>query len=130
MTHLVFPLTHPIRAKHVGLSLIVQEIMAFRLKCSFLYSSHTLNPCSQSFCMSSVNGSKKTSMSMPACLGSDMRVVNKRYFHLWHNHGGRLYMHIITGHVLCGFLISLKGFIPSMLRTNLILFPLVALSGP
>jgi hypothetical protein len=32
-----------------------------------------------------------------------MRVVNRRYFQLWHNHGGRLYMHIITGQVLCGF---------------------------
>jgi hypothetical protein len=94
--------------------------MAFRLKCSFLYSSHTCTPCSQSFCMSSINGSKKTSMSMPACLGLDMRVVNRRYFHLWHNHGGRLYMHIITGQVLCGFIISLKGFIPSVLRPNLI----------
>jgi hypothetical protein len=29
-----------------------------------------------------------------------MSVVNKRYFLLWHNHGGRLNMHIITGHVL------------------------------
>jgi hypothetical protein len=30
-----------------------------------------------------------------------MRVVNRRYFHLWHNYGERLYMHIITGQVLC-----------------------------
>jgi hypothetical protein len=49
-----------------------------------------------------------------------MRVVNKRYFHLWHNHGGRLNIHIITGHVLCGFLISPNGFIPSVLSLNLI----------
>jgi hypothetical protein len=94
--------------------------MTFRLKCSFLYSSHTLTPCSQSFYMSFINGSKKTSISMPTYLGLDMRVVNRRYFRLWHNHGGRLYMHIITGQVLCGFLISLKGFIPSVLRPNLI----------
>jgi hypothetical protein len=94
--------------------------MAFRLKCSFLYSSHTLTPCSQSFCMSSINGYKKTYISMPACLGPDMRVVNRRYFRLWHNRGGRLYMHIITGQVLCGFLISLKEFIPSVLTQNLI----------
>jgi hypothetical protein len=120
MTHHVFPLTYPIRAKRAGLSLIVQKIMAFRLKSSFLYSSHTLIPCSHSFCMSSINGSRKTSMSMPACLGLDMRVVNRRYFHLWHNHGERLYMHIITGQVLCRFLISPKGFIPSVLRPNLI----------
>jgi hypothetical protein len=120
MTHHVFPLTCPIRDKHAGLSLIVQKIMTFRLKCSFLYSSHKLNPCSQSFCMSSINGSKKIFISMPACLGSDMRIINRRYFHLWRNHGGRLYMHIITGQVLCGFLISPKGFIPSVLRRNLI----------
>jgi hypothetical protein len=120
MTHPVFLLTYLVRDKRVGLSLIVQKIMAFRLKCSFLYSSHTLTPCSQSFCVSSINGSKKTSISMPTCLGVDMRVVNRRYFCLWHNHGGRLYMHIITGQVLCGFLISPKEFISSVLRPNLI----------
>jgi hypothetical protein len=77
--------------------------MAFRLKCCFLYSSHTLTTCSQSFCMSSINGSKNISMSMTACLGLDMRVINRRYFRLLHNHRGRyfhLYMHIITWHVL------------------------------
>jgi hypothetical protein len=57
---------------------------------------------------------------MPDCLGSDMRVVNRRYFRLWHNHGGRLNMHIITSQVLCVFLISPKGFIPSVLSPNLI----------
>jgi hypothetical protein len=120
MTHHVFPLTCPVRAKHAGLSLIVHKIIAFRLKCSFLYSSHTLTPCSQSFCMSFINGSKNTSISTLACLGPDMRVVSRRYFHLWHNHGRRLYMHIITGQVLCGFLISPKEFIPSVVRPNLI----------
>jgi hypothetical protein len=120
MTHPVFPLICPVRGKRAGLSLIVQKIMAFRLKCSFLYSSHTLTPCSQSLCMSSINDSKKTFISLIACLGPNMRVVNERYFHLWHNHGGRLHMHIITRQVLCGFLISLKGFIPSVLRPNLI----------
>jgi hypothetical protein len=29
-------------------------------------------------------------------------------------------MHIIVGQVLCGFLISIKGFIPLLLRPNLI----------
>jgi hypothetical protein len=120
MTHVFFPLTCPVRAKHAGLSLIIQKIMAFRLKCYLLYSFQTLNPCSQSFCISSINGSKKTSMSIPACLGPNMSVVNKRYIHLWHNHCGRLNMHITTSHILCGFLISLKGFIPSVLRPHLI----------
>jgi hypothetical protein len=120
MTHVVFPLTCPVRAKRVRLSLIVQKIMAFRLKCCLLYSSHTLTPCFQSFCISSINGSKKTSISILACLGPDMSVVNKRYFHLWYNYGGRLNMHIITSNVLCGFLISPKRFIPAVLRPNLI----------
>jgi hypothetical protein len=119
-THAFFPLTYPVGAKHAGLSLIVEKTMAFRLKCCLLYSSHTLTPCFQSFYISSINGSKKTSMSIPACLGPNMSAVNKRYIHLWHNHGVRLNMHIITVHVLCEFLISLKGFIPSVLRPNLI----------
>jgi hypothetical protein len=92
--------------------------MAFRLKCCLLYSSHIVTPYSQSLCMSFINGSKKTSISLPACLGPDTRVVNKRYFCLWHNHGGRLNMHIITGHILCGFFISSNGFIPSVLSPN------------
>jgi hypothetical protein len=57
---------------------------------------------------------------MPACLGLDMRVINRRYFRLWHNHGWILYMHIITGQVMCGFLISSKAFITLVLRPNLI----------
>jgi hypothetical protein len=57
---------------------------------------------------------------MSACFGPNMRVLNRRYFRLWHNLGGRLYMHIITGQVLCAFLISPKGFIPLVLRSNLI----------
>jgi hypothetical protein len=59
-------------------------------------------------------------MSLSACLGPDMGIVNKRYFRLWHNHGGRLNMHIITDYVLCGFHISLNGLIPSVLSSNLI----------
>jgi hypothetical protein len=77
--------------------------MEFRLKCCLLYSSYIVTQYSQSFYISSITSSKKISMSLPACLGPDTRVVNKRYFHLWHNHGGRLNMYIITGHVLCGF---------------------------
>jgi hypothetical protein len=94
--------------------------MAFRLKYCLLYSSHIVTPYSQSFCMSSIYSSKKASMSLPACLGPDMSGVKKRYFHLWHNHGGKLNMQIITSHVLCGFLISLNGLISSMLSPNLI----------
>jgi hypothetical protein len=36
--------------------------------------------------MSSINGSKKTSMSMLGCCSPDMRVVNRRYFRVYaHN---------------------------------------------
>jgi hypothetical protein len=66
---------------------------------------------------------------MPTCLGLDMRVVNRRYFCLWHNHGGRLYMHKITSQVLCGFLISLNEFIPLVLRPNLIFLRLLEKSS-
>jgi hypothetical protein len=71
-----------------------------------------------------------------------MRVVNRRYVCLWHNHGGRLYIHIITGQVLCGFLISqrihsigakTKSNIPWIIRKVLIMakdemFPLPTIS--
>jgi hypothetical protein len=120
MTHVIFALTCPVRDKNVGLSLIVYKIMAFRLKCCLLYSSHIVTSYFQSFYMSSINGSKKIFMLIPACLGPDMRVVIKRYFRLWYNYKGRLNMHIITGYVLCGFLISLNGFIPSVLSSNVI----------
>jgi hypothetical protein len=120
MTHDVFPLTCPIKDKCAGLSLTVERIMTFRLKCCLLYSSHIVAPYSQSFCMSSINGCKKISMSISTCLGPNARVVYKRYFHLWYNHGGILNMHIITSHLLCGFLISQNRFIPSMLSPNLI----------
>jgi hypothetical protein len=49
-----------------------------------------------------------------------MRVVNRRYVLLWHNHEERLYMNITTGKVLCGFLIPPKGLIPFVIRPNLI----------
>jgi hypothetical protein len=49
-----------------------------------------------------------------------MRVVNKKYFRLWHNHDRRLNIHIIIGHVLCEFLISPNGLIPSVLSPNLV----------
>jgi hypothetical protein len=62
----------------------------------------------------------KIYMSLPAYLGPDMGVVNKRYFHLWHNHDARLDIHIITDDVLCRFLISLNGLIPFVLSPNLI----------
>jgi hypothetical protein len=48
---------------------------------------------------------------------------------LWHNHGERLNMHIITDHILCELLISLNGFIPSVLSPNLIFLGLLEKSS-
>ena len=55
---------------------------------------------------------------MPGCFSPCMRMVSRRYFHLWHSHGGRLNMDSSTGHVLCVLLLSPNGFIPSMLNAN------------
>jgi hypothetical protein len=92
--------------------------MAFRLKCCLLYSSHIVSSYSQSFCMSSINGSKNiyvnTSLFMTRYEGCQWKI------HLWYNHVGTWNIHIITDNVLCGFLISPDGFIPSMLSPGLI----------
>jgi hypothetical protein len=55
-------------------------------------------------------------MSTLGCVGSEIRMVSKMYFHFYINHGGRLYMVRITGHGLCLLLLSANGFIPSILR--------------
>jgi hypothetical protein len=89
------------------------------VKLSCRYASQTRTPSSHSFYMSSIKGSKNTSISMSSCFGPETRIVNKRYFLLWHNHEGMLYMLRITDQVLCGFVISPKGFIPSVLKANL-----------
>jgi hypothetical protein len=46
-------------------------------------------------------------------------MVSKMYFRFCINHGGRLYIVRITGHVLCLLLLSANGFIPSVLSANL-----------
>jgi hypothetical protein len=58
-------------------------------------------------------------MSNPGCVGPEIGMVSKMYFRFYINHGGRLYMVRITGHVLCLLLISANGFIPSVLSANL-----------
>ena len=81
------------------------------------------------FFMSSIKGSKKTSMSTAGCVGPEIRSVSKRYFHFCINQRGRLYMVRITGHVLCLLLLSANGFIPSVLRANLTFRGSLANSG-
>ena len=94
--------------------------IARRLKSSCLYSSHIRTPSScHSNNSSSTNGLKYTSMSFPGCFGPGISIGIMMNFHFMHSHGGRLYMHRVTGQVLCPLLISPKGFMPSVLKPNL-----------
>jgi hypothetical protein len=97
---------------------IMQKIMTFRWKCCFLYPSHSLTPCSQSFCTSSINGSKKSFMSMSTCLGPDMRVVNRRYFCLWPNHREDMLRRPEPRKPPCSCGLSIESFSPSNQRTS------------
>src|SRR6185503_3768946 len=68
---------------------------------------------------SSTNGLKYTSMSFPGCFGPRISIGIMMNFRFMHSHGGRLYMHRVTGQVLCPLLISPKGFMPSVFKPNL-----------
>jgi hypothetical protein len=78
--HPVFPLICPDNEKFAGRSLMVTNMIARRLKCSRLNSSHSRNPSFQSSSMSSIKGSRKTSMSIPGWFGPCMRIVSRMYF--------------------------------------------------
>jgi hypothetical protein len=67
-----------------------------------------------------MSGSSNTSISMLACFGPWIRIDNIRYFLLWHNHVEMLYIVRLIDHVLCTMLFSPNGFIPSVLKANLI----------
>jgi hypothetical protein len=95
-------------------------MIAFSLKYSYWYWSHIRIPSFQSFAISSISCSRNTSILMRACFGPRIRIDNIRYFLLWHNHVGILYITRMTGHVLCTVLFSPNGFIPSVLKANLI----------
>ena len=104
----------PNRLLRAGQSLMVTNNNARRLKSSCLYSSHIRTPflchSNNSF---STNGLKYTSMSFPGCFGPGISICIMMNFRFMHSHGGRLYMHRVTGQVLCPLLISPKGFKPS-----------------
>jgi len=101
-------------------SLMVTNNNARRLKSSCLYSSHIRTPSSRhSNNSSSTNGLKYTSMSFPGCFGPEISIGIMMNFRFMHSHGGRLYMHRVTGQVLCPLLISPKGFMPSVFKPNL-----------
>jgi len=110
----------PNRLLRTGQSLMVTNNNARRLKSSCLYSSHIRTPSSRhSKNSSSTNGLKYTSMLFPGCFGPGISIGIMMNFRLMHSHGGRLYMHRVTGQVLCPLLISPKGFMLSVLKPNL-----------
>src|SRR6266498_4722980 len=100
------------------------KIMARSVKHSCLNSSHTSSPSFHSFAISSSNGSRNTSISFPGCFGPWINIDSIRYFRFIHSHEGILRMDRTTGHVLCELLMSLNGFIPSVLNANLTFLPL------
>ncbi len=108
---------------------MVTNMIARRVKCFLQYSSHTRNPSFHISFMSSINGSRNTSMSIPGCFGHYIRIVNKIYFRFWQIHVGKLYMVSSTGQVLCELLKSPNGFIPSVLKTNLTFLGSFTISG-
>ena len=103
-----------------GQSLIVKNNNARRLKFSCLYSSHIRTPSSpQSNKSSSTNGLRYTSMSFPDYFGPWISTGIMMNFRFKQSHGGRLYRQRVTGQVLWPLLISPKGFMPSVLKSNL-----------
>jgi len=94
---------------------------ARRLKSSCLYSSHIRTPSLRyRNNSSSTNGLKYTSISFPGYFGPKISIGIMMNFRFMHSHGGRFYMHRVTGQVLCPLLISPKEFMPSVLKPNLI----------
>ena len=97
---------------------MVTNIMALRLKGYLAKPSKISIPSFHKVSISCIRGSRKTSISMPGCLGLCISTDSKRYFLFWHNHVGRLYIVSINGHVLWVLLLSPNGFIPSVLNAN------------
>ena len=117
--HALYPLFDcPDRLLRAGQSLMVMNNNVRRLKSSCLYSSHIHTHSRHSNKSSSTNGLKYTSMSFLGCFGPGISTGIMMNFHFMHSHGGRLYMHRVTGQVLCPLLISPKGFMPSVLKLN------------
>ena len=100
---------------------MVMKCNARRLKCSSACTSHTQTPCSfNSNRRSSTSDFKYTSISLPGCFGLGIStgiIINFRFIH---NQGGRLYIQSVTGQILWPLLCSPKGFMPSVLKPNLI----------
>jgi hypothetical protein len=68
-------------------------------------------------------------MSLPRCFGPGISTDIMMNFCFMQSHGGRLYIHRVTGQVLWLLLISLKPFMPSVLKVNLMFLASSAKSG-
>ena len=100
-------------------SMIVMNSTPHKVKCSLLYSSHTLTPSFHSVMKSSTSGSKYTSISFSGYFGPWISKAIIRYILFIHSHGRMLYIQTVMGQVLCLLLTILKGYIPSVLNPNL-----------
>src|SRR3954469_20099743 len=118
--HAWYPLfVCPERLLRADQLLMVTNSNACRSNSSCSFSSHTHTPLPFHSCKSSsTNGLRYTSMSLPGCLGPWMSTGIIMNFCFMHNQGGRLYIHRVTGHVLCLLLFSPKGLTPSALKAN------------
>ena len=120
-THPLYPfVTCPDMLPRLSRSMIVMNSTPHKVKCSLLYSSHTLTPSFHSVMKSSTNGSKYTSISFSGYFGPWISKGIIRYILFIHSHGRMLYIQTVMGQVLCLLLTILKGFIPSVLSANLI----------
>ena len=104
-----------------GQSLVVTKSNAQRLKWSSTCASHIRTPSSfHNNRRSSISGFRYTSISLPGCFGPGIStgiIINFRFIH---NQGGRLYIQSVTCQVLWPLHCSPKGFMPSVLKPNLI----------
>src|SRR3990170_2291968 len=101
--HAWYPLfVCPKRLLREGQSLMVTNSNTCRSNSSWSCSSHTRTPFPFHSCKSSsTNGLRYTSVSLPGCLGPWMSTGIIMNFRFMHNQGGRLYIHRVTGQVLC-----------------------------
>ena len=78
---------------------------------------------------SSTNGLWYTSISLPGCFGPWISINIIMYFRFLHSQEGRLNIRRVTCHVLWLLPHSLNGFIPSVLKPNLMFLGSLSKSG-
>jgi len=114
-----FLLLCPDKLRWAGLSLMVVISITCKVKCLLTTGSLTSTP-SQRRWRSSTRGWRNTWILSPGCFGSETNGDSMIYLRLLQNHGGRFMIDNRTGHVLCDVVMFPYGFIPSVLRANLI----------